>query len=592
MNLYANYTQDCQFRVSQTLSAGWWVEANWAVRVGVDHCMLHVIAGYYPVGYNAFVILCMVRRIFLMKALTSAAHTKGYLYFTVFCAGMTSLAIEFGASRLLGNTFGTSNLVWASIIGLILIYLTVGYFIGGRWADRSPKLQTMFGILAWGGFTAGLVPFISRPVLRMAAEAFDQLRVGILFGSFTAVLILFVVPVTLLGTISPFAIRLAIVDSRQAGRISGQIYAISTLGSFIGTFLPVLVLIPLVGTTYTFLTFSLFLTLVALVGLLITAGWKRIILWIWMPVVLCILGIFWGGGLIKNTAGEIYEKESAYNYIQVLEVDGYRYLRLNEGQGIHSQWHATDLNYGGPWQEFLAGPFFNPPPYQPAQVKNMAIIGLAAGTVARQATAVFGDIPIDGFEIDPAIIAVGRQYFDMNMPNLNAVAEDGRVGLERSKQTYSLIAVDAYRPPYIPPHLTTQEFFKLCRGHLLGDGVLVVNVGRSPIDRTLIDQIASTVQTVFPSVYVVDVPGSFNTMIYATVQPTQFTNLQANLDLLKANADSPGLLMISMQVAIENKKDTPPMNIVYTDDWSPIEWVTNSMVLSYVLFGDMSQIGH
>jgi MFS family permease len=297
-----------------------------------------------------------------MKSIISAGSGKGYLYFTVFCSGMTSLAIEFGASRLLGNTFGTSNLVWASIIGLILIYLTAGYFIGGRWADHSPKLQTMYIVLAWGGFTAGLVPFIARPVLRMAANAFDQLQVGILLGSFTTVLILFIVPVTLLGTISPFAIRLAIVDSRQAGRISGQIYATSTLGSFIGTFLPVLVLIPLVGTTLTFLIFSLFLTLVALIGIWKAAGWKRVLVWIWMPIVLCGLGFILGKGPIKKTAGEIYERESAYNYIQVIEKDGYRYLRLNEGQGIHSVWHPTDMNYGGPWQEFLIAPFFNHPP--------------------------------------------------------------------------------------------------------------------------------------------------------------------------------------------------------------------------------------
>jgi spermidine synthase len=310
-----------------------------------------------------------------------------------------------------------------------------------------------------------------------------------------------------------------------------------------------------------------------------------------MPVVLCILGILWGRGPVKRTAGEIYEKESAYNYIQVLEQDSYRYLRLNEGQGIHSEWNATDLNYGGPWQEFLVGPFFNPPPYQMAQVNNMAIIGLAAGTVARQATAVFGAIPMDGFEIDPEIISIGRKYFDMNMPNLNAIAEDGRVGLERSQKTYSLIGVDAYRPPYIPPHLTTQEFFELTRDHLSTDGVLVVNVGRSPIDRTLIDQIASTIQTVFPSVYVVDVPESFNTMIYATMQPTQFANLHANLDLLKADAQTPALLLESMQVAIDNARPTPARGVVYTDDRSPIEWVTNNMVLNTCCL-NLEEIGH
>ena len=527
-----------------------------------------------------------------MTSALNKRSRKTYLYFTVFCAGMTSLAIEFGASRLLGNTFGTSNLVWASIIGLILIYLTVGYFIGGRWADRSPKLQTMYSVLAWGGFTAGLVPFVARPVLRMAADAFDQLQVGILFGSFTVVLILFIVPVTLLGTISPFAIRLAIVDSRQAGRISGQIYAISTLGSFLGTFLPVLVFIPLVGTTFTFLAFSLFLTVVALIGLQKAAGWRRTLMWIWMPIVLFGLGIIWGRGPIKKTAGEIYERESAYNYIQVIENNGYRYLRLNEGQGIHSEWHPTDLNFGGPWQEFLVAPFLNAPPYQLGQIKNLAIIGLAAGTVARQASAVFGALPIDGFEIDPAIIQVGREYFGMNLPNLNAIPQDGRVGLEHSLKTYTIIAVDAYRPPYIPPHLTTQEFFQETRDHLTSDGVLVVNVGRSPTDRTLVNQIASTIQSVFSSVFIVDVPGSFNSMIYATIQPTQFVNLQANLDLLRVEAGTPILLLDSLQVAIDNVQPTPPVSVVYTDDRSPIEWVTNKMILSYVLFGDFGEIGH
>ncbi|NJD58401.1 MAG: spermine synthase [Anaerolineae bacterium] len=527
-----------------------------------------------------------------MKTFSSASVSKSYLYFAVFCAGMTSLAIEFSASRLLGNIFGTSNLVWASIIGLILIYLTAGYFIGGIWADRSPKPQTMYAILAWGGFTAGLVPFVARPVLLAAADAFDQLQVGILLGSFTAVLVLFIVPVTILGTISPFAIRLAIVDSRQAGRISGQIYAISTLGSFIGTFLPVLVLIPLVGTTYTFLIFSVFLVSVAIIGMWKSAGWKKALMWIWMPIVLVGLGIAWGRGPIKQTAGEIFEKESAYNYIQVIEQDGYRYLRLNEGQGIHSMWHPTELNYGGPWQEFLVGSFFNQPPYPTSQVKNIAIIGLAAGTVARQASAVFGDIPIDGFEIDPAIIDVGKIYFGMDLPNLNAIPQDGRVGLEHSDKTYSMIAVDAYRPPYIPPHLTTQEFFQTTKEHLTEAGVLVVNVGRSPVDRTLINQMASTIQTVFPSVYIVDVPGSYNTMIYATKQPTQFSNLQANYDQLITAGGASNLLLDSIRTALDHVQPTPPVDVVYTDDWSPIEWVTNRMVLGYVMFGDLGEIGH
>ena len=519
---------------------------------------------------------------------------RTYLYFTVFASGLTTLAIEMSASRLLGPAFGVSNLVWASIIGLILIYLTLGYFVGGRWADRSPFPKTMYTILLWGAFTAGLVPLAARPVLRLAANAFDLLEVGVLFGSFTAVLLLFLVPITLLGTISPFAIRLAIDDPTKSGTVAGRIYAISTLGSFIGTFLPALVLTPWIGTTYTFLVFSGFLTLVALGGLWQSSGWRAALPWLWMPLALVLLALFGVRGPLKTTAGQIYEGESAYNYIQVLERDGHRLLRLNEGQGIHSQYHPIVLDYQGPWEQFLAAPFFNPPPdgvpYEPEMVQSIAIIGLAAGTTARQATEVFGPVPIDGFEIDPQIIQVGREYFDMNQPNLNAIAQDGRVGLERSRARYTVIAVDAYRPPYIPWHLTTQEFFLLVRDRLTEDGVLVINVGRAPDDRRMIEAMVGTIRTVFPSIYVMDVPGSFNSIIYATLQPSQVTDLYTNFDHLLKRGDVHPLLLESLYRAVYYMQPTPESSIVYTDDWAPVEWLTNDMVLNFVLFGKMEEL--
>jgi spermidine synthase len=515
---------------------------------------------------------------------------RSYLYFTVFASGMTTLAIELSASRLLGSVFGTSNLVWASIIGLILIYLTAGYFLGGRWADRRPYHRTMYTVLIWGAFTSGLVPLISRPVLRIAAQAFDELEVGVLLGSFTAVLILFVVPVTLLGTISPFAIRLAIQDRREAGQVSGKIYAISTLGSFIGTFLPVLVMIPLVGTTMTFLVFSAFLLLVAFVGLWMNAGWRSLVRWAWMPVVLGVLALLWVGRPIKSTPGQVYETESAYNYIQVLEQDGYRILRLNEGQGMHSMWHPTQIDFDGPWKQFLAAPFFNPAPFQPENIQRVAILGLAAGTTVRQINAVYGPIPVDGFEIDPEIIRVGREYFDMNESNLTVHAQDARWGLSHDTHYYTIIVVDAYRPPYIPWHLTTQEFFQVVRDHLTQEGVMAINVGRAPGDRRLIDGLVGTIQTVFPSVYVVDVPNTFNSIIYATLQPTVIDNLYQNLLHLYTRDDVHPLLIKALEIIVSHQQPTPKTAVVYTDDWAPIEWVTNNMVLNYVFFSDMEEL--
>lgn len=513
-----------------------------------------------------------------------------YLYFTVFASGMTTLAVEMTASRLLDAYFGTSSLVWASIIGLILIYLAAGYSLGGRWADRSPHPTTFYTILAWGGFLCGLVPLVARPVLTFAAEAFDQLQVGILVGSFVGVLILFSLPITLLGMISPFAIRLALTDSRKAGSVSGKIYTISTFGSFIGTFLPSLLLIPLVGTVRTFLIFSLFLTLTALIGLWRWAGWRKALVYAWMLLVLVVLLIFGAKAALKTSVGQIYEGESAYNYVQVLEMDGYRLLRLNEGQGIHSVYHPTALSYSGPWEQFLAAPFFNPSPYQPEQVERIGIVGLAAGTTARQATRVYGSIPIDGWEIDPLIIEVGEKYFDMNMPNLQAYAQDGRWGLDHSAEKYTIIGIDAYRPPYIPPHLTTVEFFRIVRDHLTDDGVAVINVGRSPTDRSLIGALARTLGEVFPSVFVVDVPESFNSILYATNRPSSWDNLYANYDRLSKDASVHPLLIEVLQRAVLLRQEVPPSETIFTDDKAPIEWITNTMVLSYVFLTDMQEV--
>jgi predicted membrane-bound spermidine synthase len=434
------------------------------------------------------------------------------------------------------------------------------------------------------------VPIIARPVLRFSAEAFDQLQMGFMFGSFTAVLILFIIPITLLGTASPFAIRLAIHDARQAGRISGEIYGVSTLGSFLGTFLPGLILIPAIGTYRTFMAISAMLLIIALFCLWRTSGWRIAALYLWMPLVIAVLAFVGMPGTDKAPEGMIYEGESAYNYIQVLEINDFHLLRLNEGQGVHSIYHPTQLSYGGPWEQVLAGPFFNPPPYDPANVTSMAIVGLAAGTTARQATEVYGPIAIDGIEIDPDIVQVAREYFDMNMPNLNVIVQDGRWGLARTARQYQIISVDAYRPPYIPWHLTTKEFFQEVRNRLTEDGVLVINVGRGPDDRRLINAIASTIGSVFPSVYVMDIPNTFNSIIYATVQPTEISNVDANLAYLNDRGDTHPLLIRSIQTVLENRQPAPPADMVFTDDLAPIEWITNSMILDFFFSGDMEQL--
>ena len=282
-----------------------------------------------------------------------------------------------------------------------------------------------------------------------------------------------------------------------------------------------------------------------------------------MPVVLAILAVWGVRGPYKTTPGLIFETETAYNYIQVLEDSGYHYLRLNDGQGVHSVYNPQTLDYNGPWEQVLAAPFINAAPVIPGDVTSMAIVGLAAGTTARQASAVYGPILIDGFEIDPQIITVGRQYFGMDLPNLNAYAQDGRWGLEHSTRKYDIISVDAYRPPYIPAHLTTREFFQIVHDHLDNDGVMVINVGRGPSDRRLINALASTIRQVFPSLLVMDLPDTFNSILYASVQPAEPVNLAINLTNLVNTPGIHPLLIDVVQTAFDNLQPDPPAAQVF-----------------------------
>jgi spermidine synthase len=506
-----------------------------------------------------------------------------FLLITVFISGMVSLGIEMAASRLLGNVFGTSNLVWASIIGLILIYLTVGYWLGGKIADRHPEPLTFYLILFWASLSIAIVPLISNPVLRLAASAFDHLRLGVLLGSFISVMILLVFPMVLLGMISPFAIRLSIEEKGSSGRVAGSIYAISTIGSFIGTFLATLLFIPLIGTYRTFMAFACILALTAPLGIWMHSAFRKSLVYLFLLTVLITLLILGKGISIKETPGQLFESESEYNYIEVVEEQGYFLLRLNEGQGVHSIYKPGVENYYGPWEQFSVAPFFNPGPVHLDSVKSMAIVGLAAGTAARAATTIYGTIQIDGFEIDPAIIDIGKTYFGMTEPNLNPIAADGRWGLDHSGKTYNIIAVDAYRPPYIPWHLTTREFFEIASSRLVDDGVLAINVGRAPGDRRLVEDLCATLRSVFPSVYVMDIPDTFNTILFATKQPTSINDLMANYQLLATDTVTPNLLMETISITVANMQTTPSVGRVYTDDLAPIEWVTNDMVVHYVL---------
>jgi len=507
---------------------------------------------------------------------------RRWLLTMVFAAGMTTMAVEMAASRLLQPHFGDSLLIWANLIGLILIYLTVGAWLGGRWADRHPDGAMLYRATAWAGFLIGLVPFTARPILRLADVGLRDFAASILIGSFLGVVLLFALPVILLGCVSPFALRLTVRDVGSSGGAAGRIYALSTVGSILGTFLPVLILIPWIGTRRTFMLLAIFL--LGLSALALWHGSRRPPLesLAFLVLILLLAAFLWPRGPIKSTLGLLYERESAYNYIQVLQEDGYRHLKLNEGEGIHSVYNGDRLRTEGAWDFFLAAPFFNSPPFSAEEVESLCLIGLAGGTVARQYTAAFGSIPIDGVELDPTIIEVGEKWFAMTEPNLRAVAQDGRYFLAHTDRRYDVVAVDAYRVPYIPFHLTTQEFFGLVRDHLTARGAVAINVGRTDLDYRLVAALGTTMGQVFPSVHLINVPQTFNSLLVATVQPTEAASLAANMQRIR----EPFLRDVLGQ-AVANLRSLPAEEgMIFTDDWAPIEQMTHFLMLRYWLEGE------
>ena len=497
---------------------------------------------------------------------------KYFLIVLVFVSGMTSLALEMCASRLLGAYFGTSLYIWASLIGLILVYLTVGYFIGGRLADRYPSEEALCTITAMAALSTSILPFVSQSILTWSITGLAQVSVSIFLSSLLGTILLFAVPVTLLGLVSPFAIRLATKDIVQSGRVSGSLYAISTCGSILGAFLPVLWLIPTFGVRRTLLIFGALLFAASLWGLRLR----------WRPAfALVLLALVVPLGPLKDIPYLIYEQESLYNYIQVTQQpDGTRQLILNEGQAVHSIYYPNPdtVLTGWYWDYFLAAPYFNAG-FKPQKLHRVGIIGLAAGTIAHQFTKVYGPVPIDGVEIDPAIVNVGRKYFDMNEANLHVYVQDGRTFVDTTAARYDLVAIDAFQQPYIPFQLTTREFFTTIRSHLSSTGVVVLNTAHTTHDYRLVQAFINTMSQVFPSVYTLNVPGTFNTEVMATVQPTSISTFRANLAQF---APTSVMGQVASEVSPVVREGHADGGIVFTDDRAPIEQITDQLLLSYI----------
>ena len=488
----------------------------------------------------------------------------------VFVVGMGSLGAEIAAVRLLSPYFGASTVIWANTIGVVLVALSIGYWLGGRWADRDPTVRAMCRVALLAAGLLALVPFVARPMLDVAVDALDEVSAGAFLGSLLAVLVLVAVPVLLLGTVSPWALRIAVQDVENAGTVAGRLYALSTAGSLVGTLLSALVLIPLAGTRRTFLAFALLIAVVAVLGLLPS---RRYALAPAAILVLMVLPV----GTLKASTDEgrvIHEAETEYQYARVIErVDGSRVLELNEGQAYHSVWRAGTVLTGDYWDDHLVAPWVTGRAVPPRRV---AILGNAGGTIARAYGAFFPRTQVDAVEIDGELSGIGRRYFGMTpRPTLHVHAADARPWLRgQARGRFDAITVDAYRQPYIPFYLTTREFFREVRDRLAPGGVLIVNVGHPEQEDQLEKVLSATIGTAFP--HVLRDPGQpTNTQIIASTAPIGADRLRSALPRLPPQLQLVGGPLSGRMLApLRGGK-------VYTDDKAPVEWLIDKSIVQY-----------
>ena len=483
----------------------------------------------------------------------------------VFTVGAGALGAEIAAARLMAPWFGASTIVWANTIAIVLVSLSAGYAIGGRLADKDPRPEGLARIVLAASVLLAIVPFVSGPFLRLAVRAVDQLSAAIFVGSLVGVGVLIAIPLLLIGMVSPYALRLAVDTVDATGRTAGRLYSISTVGSLVGTFLAALLLIPFVGTRRTFLIFAGAMALAAVPQL--TRG--RVRAAVVPAAILALVALPTGTIKTADTGGDrvVWEAETDYQYARVLQTpDGERTLELDEGYAVHSVYRPGRWLTGNYWDEMLALSLAggHAPP------RSVAILGDAAGTSARQIGHYFPQTRIDAVELDGALTKVGRELFDLRGPNLHTYTADARPWLYATTRRYDVILVDAYRQPYIPFYLTTQEFFALVRDHLEPGGLVVVNVGHPQGSTSLEKALSATMRAAFGYDAVWRDPSQrINTMLVGTTSTDPGGRLRA------AEAGLPADLSLVVPAAAGRIAPALTGGQVFTDDRAPVEWLVD-----------------
>ncbi len=497
---------------------------------------------------------------------------KPFLYLTEFFAGMSVMAVELGASRLLAPYFSSSQIVWTIIIGTIMIAMALGNIYGGRSADKNPNPDKLYGRILVAAVWIGLIPVVGKYfILGISALLIVTVSHNLLiWAAFLACMVIFVFPLFLLGTVTPSLAKYSVERLEDSGKTVGALGAFNTVGSIIGTFLPTFVTIPTVGTSVTFLIFSGVLLLLALIYFLTEkTGRVKSLVAALLFLLSCIFGCsnsfaFWETELK-------YEGESVYNYLQVQETERRVILSTNVLIGVQSVYMKDGALTGMYYDYAMLAPLM-----AGAEEKkdwSLLILGMGTGTYATQCSRYFDNLTVEGVEIDEKITSLARDYFELP-EDVPVTTYDGRAYLNADKKKYDVIMVDAYQDITIPFQMSSIEFFTLVQEHLTDNGVMVVNMNmRGEREGNVNQYLSDTISQVFSQVYTVDASGSTNRELFASNNPKLMETLEKNLKLV-SNQDF-------YEMADKVRKRLTPYeagDYLMTDDKAPVELLSMQVI--------------
>ncbi len=490
---------------------------------------------------------------------------KRYLYLTEFFAGMSVMAVELGASRLLALYFSSSQIVWTIIIGTIMIAMALGNIYGGRYADKNPDPDKLYRRILIAAIWIALIPAVGKYVILgiSAVLIFTVNTNFLIWAGFLACMVIFVFPLFLLGTVTPSLVKYTVDSLSDSGKTVGMLNASNTIGSILGTFLPTFVTIPSVGTSITFLIFAGILLLLTGIYFISTkTGLGKTVVGIVFFVLCCITGYsdsfaFWENHLT-------YEGESVYNYLQVKENETDVILSTNVLFGVQSIMKKDNSLTGMYYDYALAAPVMAEG-MQKERLETL-ILGNGTGTFATQCERYFDNMQIEGVEIDEKITKLAEAYFKLP-ENVNVITYDGRAYLNVVDKKYDVIMVDAYQDITIPFQMSSVEFFTLVKDHLTENGVMVVNMNMRGEEEGNINQyLADTISAVFDEVYTIDVPGTTNRELFASNSGKMTENLSSGIESL-----SDLELSEMMQTVFAGLKPYQAGDYRMTDDKAPVE---------------------